>query len=137
MNVYIPNGRGDKDTPYQIYSAWTDAQYKYFKYIRLSGYNPKINQCCIQFSGYKDDPIQPQIDELMMWLPHIRCDPNDNFKYVGIFEHTLSEHGVYDLRIYSDKCVIGKTTWGSYRKIHSFNSLEETIKLIVKKYYYE
>jgi hypothetical protein len=139
MNVYIPDGyTDDSRTSQEVYSSWNSAIYKYFTYAYAAmGYNPKTNQQVVKFSGYKKEPFQPQIEELMMWLPHIKPSLNEREKrvglYIGIFEHTLSEFGSWDLWIYGDEYVIYKSRWEEAK----FDSLVKCVEYMVNHLWYE
>lgn len=142
MNVYDPNGRGDDETPYEVYKTWNNALYKNFKYTRTNGYNTETNQACVHFAPYKEESLDDQEEELKLWLPHVkpsRCEEAEKEgKFVDLFEHTFSEHGSYYLWLFSDtELCLYKCTYGSIRCLQTFTSLSDMIEYVAKHHYYE
>jgi hypothetical protein len=141
MNVYVPEGHGENKTEYEVYNTWSNAVYPYFRNIHISGYNPHTDQQAVTFAGYKKEPVDPQIEELRLWVPHIKpCkDKNDRVgKHVKVFEHTLSENGSWHLWIYSDnEYALGTMRWHRYTQTATFDSLGKSVWFITQHYYYK
>ncbi len=144
MNVYMPEDYGDGKTPYEIYKTWSNGMWKCFRYIKTDGYRPDTNQSHINVMCYKKTPLEPQLAELAMWLPHIKPGRDENGrgerqgKHVGIFESSLSAGGVFGMTIYSDtEVVIGKVTYGSYRDIKEFDGVASAVDYIRNNLWYD
>lgn len=145
MHVYIPDGYGSEKTPYEIYQTWSNGLWPLFLYCKPSGYLPETYQSAIQLSCYKNEPLEDHLADVRLWLPHCKPFTYKDKKgesrpgvHVGIFERTLSEHGVYDLRVWSETDMdLGKTTYGRYQVLQHFTSLEEAVAYIQKHHYYE
>lgn len=147
MNVYVPDGYGDEGTPQDVYNSWRNAVYANFNYIHTGGYNPETNQSTISFQGYKKEELQPQIDELRMWLVHVkpvthklRCYEKELppiAKYIKISERTLSEYGFYVLLVHNDEYILTRTTYGSTSECGKFDSLGKAVWFIVNHYWYK
>lgn len=73
---------------------------------------------------------------LKIFIPHIKPQVPQG-KIIKIFEHTLSENGVYQLIINDSKFAIVKTTFGRQRDVAVFPTLEEAVKYIQDKHWYE
>ena len=138
MHVYDPTE--DYKLGEGIYGSWSNACYRYFKYATQSGYNPETGQA-VKLSCYKHTPLEPQLEQLQLWLPHIkpsRLRPHDESerkgKWISVFEHTLSYHGSYNLIIYSDTEVDLTFTYDSPRK---FGSLDEAVDFVRLHHWYE
>jgi hypothetical protein len=141
MNVYVPNGQRDEETPYEVYKTWSSAVGRYFPFAKAGGgYNPKTDQSAVEICTYKNFPVEPQLNDLQLWLPHLKPIEEDgrSYQYLGIFEHTLSEGGVFFLRIYSETDVaLWKTTYGHSRLLRSFPMLQEAVLYVSKNHWYE
>lgn len=132
-NVYFPNGYGDNKTPQDVWKSWDTASWKYFKYIHISGYWIDTNQSSIKIACIKSDLLQPQLEELEMWLPGIKGNP----KKVSILEESLSEHGSYNLVVYEKQQIITKTTYGSISHVKEFTNLSDAVDFIRTRLYYK
>lgn len=147
MNVYAPMGRGDLGTPQEIFNSWSDTLYHVFKYTGSSGYNHTTNQSGVRISAVKNVPWGYHMDELMVWLPLIKPMNNSEeildrpvdfqFKYVDIFESTLSEHGTYDLYVADSASFIIFTRFHSTEVLHTFEKLEDAVSCIIENYWYK
>ena len=135
MNVYVPDGYGRYKTEYEIYSTWSNAIGNNFKYISQSGYNLQTRQSCVQIRAYKNEPTADLLAELELWLPHIKeCD---GIKHIGIFESSLSEHGIYAFEIRKDKFVITFTRYHNKRDLKEFDNLSDAVNCIRESIYYK
>lgn len=141
MNVYVPDGWGDDRTPQEIHETWSSAIFKTFLYIHQSGYNPRTNQTSIDIACIGDVPVEPQLEELRMWLSEYKPIPTEgdgDVHYVGIFESTLSEFGIYHLEVYDDEsCIIRKTTYGRPEILSTFDNLKSALDYIRLNLWYQ
>lgn len=138
MHVYVPDGYDEETkTPQEVFSSWSNALYTYFKYTMIGGYKADTRQSCVKISAYKKEPVEPQIEELKLWLPHIKSAMNENAnrigKYVDIFEHNLSRFDSWYAFVYDAEFVIYRGRWEDKK----FNSIEQFMEYIVKHLWYE
>lgn len=140
MNVYVPNGRGDQETPYEVYRTWSNAMWQNFKYVSCDGYRIETNQNVVKIACCKKEPLEPQLEELKLWIPHIKESMDEEQrmgKHISIFERGLCEYAIYSLAVYSDlDIVIGEFSHGSYKVVNKFDNLAEAVDLIRNKYWY-
>ena len=109
------------------------------EWIYSMGYNPKTNQyrISLQLSRSMTDIEVDNFCSLLESeiLPAIKS--TDGIKILGIFEHSLSAYGVYELEISSASfdLVIHRYTRKSVEA--SFASLKDAIYYIKENHYYE
>jgi hypothetical protein len=148
MNVYQPDSyQYDTKTPYEIYRTWSNAVRNHFHFAKAEGsYHVETGQSSVQLSCYKKKKLDAHIYELKMWLPYIklakalgRRDNDERLhKQVSIFEHTLSEFGIFTLCIFSDnEVVLKKNSYGTVRDVQKFTDLTSAVKYIQEQHYYE
>ncbi len=53
---------------YKIISEWFEG----FEYICQGGFYPETGQAAIQVRMYKSKPVEPQIEEVMQFIPYIK-----------------------------------------------------------------
>lgn len=136
MYVYGPEDYGPETTPFEVFNTWSNAMYPNFKYVNVSGYVPATKQSCVQFSGYRHDPIQSQVEDLEMWLPHVK--PNKKgYKFIDVFEYTASAHGIFFLEFYPKSIHLNKTTYGTTATLKKFKTVAETVEYVVEHHPYE
>lgn len=114
---------------------------KYLESIGLasSGYYPDTNQRAVRIGLYRDDDedFDVQYKGLKSILPIIKPIKQD-FKRINISESSLSEFGIYSLRIYSDDDYkLNLTRYGSPETVAEFKTLREAMKYIQKNHYYK
>lgn len=131
MNTYWPDS---SDTPQEVYKSWHSSVYANFKYITISGFYYDSRQSVIQVRCYLNTPIEPVIEELQYFLPHIKNIEfaNEQGKVLGIFESTLCQHGVYSLLL-NDKISL----YCNRRVIETFDTLEKSIEYIRANHWYQ
>jgi len=143
MNVYKGDAWNvEEKVEYEIWKTYHDPLYSMFLYVKPEGYMRESCQSCLQIAGYKKEPLEDHMKELLMWLPHYKCVTNSEndrkAQYFSIFEHTLSEGGIYNAWVYSPtECEIGFTRYGHYSVKHRFDSLEKMLDYIRLNYWYE
>jgi len=136
MNVYVPNGWGKEDTDFEIYRTWSSALSNTFKFIGSGSYILETGQSALRVSLNKNSSVEEAVKELEMWLPHYRKTEDDS-QHIGILEHTLSEYGVYFIKIFSDKLRLMKTTYGTTRELESFDDLKSILNYVREHHYYK
>jgi hypothetical protein len=108
--------------------------------LRSSGYLREIQQVCVQVMLTKNDDgtsLSATMKGLKKILKYIK--PFQGYKYLDIFEHTLSEGGVWNLLIDEEKneYKIQVTIYGREETRHTFDNLKDALKKIQETYYYE
>jgi hypothetical protein len=87
----------------------------------------------------KGDPksLKQNLTGLKKILKYLK--PVDDMIHIDIFERTLSEYGVFSLRITPDltKFQIVQTTYGRDEVLHTYKTLEKAMEKIQDKYYYD
>jgi hypothetical protein len=63
----------------------------------------------------------------------------EKVKYIDIFEHTLSEYGIYFAGqvVETGKWKVYKTTYGSTRELEELNSLDDFLMAVQTRYWYD
>jgi len=142
MNVYTPTNC--IETSQEVYSSWHCAVHANFKYIGIAGYNCGTLQSAIRFAAYKKDPIEEQLEELQMWLPHIRPSVDENgrgdrkAKHVSILERTLSQYACYSMSVYNDnEITVNSLAYGSHNVLKKFDNLKYVISFIRARHWYK
>jgi hypothetical protein len=115
----------------------------------------QIEKLGLRLSGRWGDTSQPVVEialtpqnlgqtyeSLKLVLPFIHPCTRDRFeglKRVSVFEHTLSEHGVYALGVGADggTCKLFRATYGWITTEREFTSLLDALKYIQRHHYYE
>lgn len=140
MKVYDPT----KSMGFEIYKSWHNALNNNFDYIYEGGYNPETNQASIKLMCNQYKPLQDHLDELSHFMKYIIPSfPNDKecgdkVKYLGVFEHTCSEYGVYSLYIYDDGHVeLERLTYHVPTILKTFKCLADAIDYVRINHYYE
>jgi len=108
--------------------------------LSTSGYFRDLEQSQVRIALVKNDPksLPATIKGLNKVLKHIK-PIKGSYKQIDIFDHTLSEGGVYRLMVSEEKSKykIQITRYHREEILHEFNNLKEALALIQKKYYYE
>lgn len=113
--------------------------------LRTSGYFSDTGQSYVQICLYNKEPdsIQQTLDALKIVLPFIK--PIDGAILIGIFESTLSAHGIYQLEISPDnntenimlsKCNLTKTFYGRKTIEEKFPNIQKAIEYIAEYHFY-
>lgn len=121
------------------------AQLGSFSGLRTSGYNPRTMQRTLKVSLYRDcDKLTAAVEQaLLQLLPAIKLTPSDGrdepYKYLGVFEASLSEHGSYHLAIdeSKDRYELRVTRYGRPSTVHAASSLAELLRYVQRHCYYE
>lgn len=144
LNVYVPDGHGDDDTPYEVFKSWSDGISHNFKYINSFGHNPETQQRAISLWTYKKDSVEAHLEDLNMWLPHIIPSTDENgrgerkAKHIEIMEHTCSRYGRYSMSIYSDREVtVNCLSYGRHRVLKRFDCIEDAVEFVKDNHCYK
>ena len=130
---YTPEG---SKTPYDTYRQLRGACYDLLSFIMPdSGYDPRTNQQWVRVKLPRRGAIAGALVELDFFLPYIK--PTEGYKHVGVFEHTCSENGMYELREYgaSDICLI-KTIYGRESVEARFEAWRAAFEYVQKHHWY-
>ena len=110
--------------------------------LMTAGYNPETNQTAIEVCLIKDDEesVKKTQDALNLVLPYLKSN-KEGYIYIAIFEHTLSQHGMYFFFVYPerdrDKYVLMKSVYHHEEEIKVFGELEDCLKYIQNHYWYK
>ena len=107
--------------------------------LSASGYYPELDQAAVRITLYKDKPGQTEAvcSALRQVLPALKPH-TDGHRRIGIFEHSLSEHGIWSLHITpEDVPELHFTRYSRSRCEKTFASLEAAIEYIAQHHYYE
>lgn len=146
MQVYVPNGKGDEQTPQTVYSSYSSAVYNLFPHVRPGGYSPVTGQSQLDVvcynSGNHFDDVVPMLAELGLWLPLLKPISGEydsrQYQHLGILEHTLSEGGCYSLHLYSpDEVKLHRIRYHRHSVLERFASLRDALAYVVEHHWYE
>jgi hypothetical protein len=105
----------------------------------MSGRWADSNETAVQLQMYRDDPTSydQTLSAIQTVLPHYTPGAT-GFVRFGIFEHTLSEGGVYQLEITPDMTLarLTKTVYGSERLVFEGTG-EDVLRRIQRDHYYQ
>ena len=106
----------------------------------VSGYYPFSEQNAIEIMLYKgaEDNLEQTYESLNVILPFIKPINEEGDRRFKLFEHTLSEWGVYDLRLSKEGVwTLNKTTYGREKVEKTFENLYDALKYCQQHHYYE
>ena len=103
--------------------------------IGTRSYNPETNQMVVQISLKSNDADGLKLvhDGLNEVIPHII--PKFGYKFINIFEHTLSEDGAYSLHIYEkehNQFKLMITRWHRESVVYESDNLMDVLAYIQK-----
>ena len=132
------------DSPQREYSSMSKAAYKHLKFISHSGtYGPddETGEYRAAFSIWLNtDSDLDAAEEEITWVfkKVAKAYPKWNPIYIGIFEHTLSEHGTYSVNWNRGKQFhLTKCWYGHEQEIAKFTSWRSLLEYVSKHHYYE
>ncbi len=113
--------------------------------LGVSGYNPRTMQRVLKVSLYRDrdELTEVVLKALQQVLPVIEPTSGDDregpYKYVGVFEASLSEHGSYHLAIDESRgrYELRVTRYGRPNLVHAAANLGDLLKYVQRNCYYE
>ena len=102
-----------------------------------SGYFPEISQIHLEIMLYKgvNDNLERVFTALQEVLPYIKTQ--NGVKRLGIFEHSLSENGSYDIEITDKSFGLVVHRYGRKSAVKSFDNLLSLLQYVQKHHYYE
>lgn len=108
--------------------------------LLVGGYYPFSEQRAIEIMLYKgvQDNLDKTFEAISLVLPFIKPINDEGERRFKLFEHTVSEWGIYDLRF--DKVgtwTLNKTTYGRKNVEETFENLYDALKYCQKHHYYE
>lgn len=103
--------------------------------LETGSYNPETNQMVVQISLKSNDfdGLHLVHDGLNEVIPHII--PKFGYKFIDIFEHTLSEDGAYSLHIYEkehNQFKLMITRWHRESVVYESDNLMDVLAYIQK-----
>lgn len=131
------------DMPYREYETLNNLEFEFFNFICSSGMIREINEArygTMQIKLEKNTDLDKAVKEISWALEHAKSVYPAEFNpiVIGIFEHTLSEYGAYELLWdRADKFEIAKTTYGRREVLKEFGSIREALKYIKTYHFYE
>lgn len=134
-SILLDESKGDL-----IYKKYNEELYK--RGLHSGGYLPDTGQRCITVCLTRDDThsLSRTIHALNEILPYIKPMVKEytGYKYIGVFENTLSQYGVYFLLIHEkdDVFKLMQTVYSRTSELKRFTSLKELIKYVQKNYWY-
>lgn len=114
---------------------------RYKGYVRDSGFYVDTSQTQLQICLYKISPKTADLVQVRKALkelvPHLK--PVGKYIHIGIFEHTLSEFGIYEGLIdpKSGEYHLAKTTYGREEILETFKDQNSFLKYVKQHHYYE
>jgi hypothetical protein len=145
---------GALDWPYLLeegnaaHKAFDDATHKIGLFH--SGYLPGTNQRSVKVMLTKgsEESYEKTVAALRELLPYIKPLPGTDdrglkdeyagYKYIGVFDHGLSEYASYSIRIReeTDEYLIVQARYSTRETLKKFNSLEDLIKCVQDRFWY-
>lgn len=106
--------------------------------LETGSYNPETNQMVVKIALKSNDAYSLKLvhDGLNEVIPHII--PSFGYKFIDIFEHTLSEHGSYSLRIYEkehNQFKLMVTRWHRESVVYESDNLMDVLVYIQKHHH--
>lgn len=105
----------------------------------MSGYYPSTSQKGLEIMLYKGagDNLEKTYNSLNKILPLVKPYNDEGEKRFKLFEHTLSEHGIYALVNKDDIWKLTCTSWGRERDIKEWDNLKDALAYCQEHHYYE
>lgn len=111
------------------YSRMNKFIYDNYKYLKISGYNPKTNIYAIELVILTGADASEVAKELSPAIKLALKAGQEGFK---IFTDDLSASGIVTLQVKDGKYEIGKTSWGSSRPYKTCDTLIEAVKFCLE-----
>lgn len=134
----------DDSRPQREYSAMCSSEHDYLEFVKHSGtYSPDDEtgerRNVFQISLNTDSDLDVAEEEIVWAFKKVAATyPKWNPLYISIFEHTLSENGIYYIYWNRRKSFrLMKCTYGSEREIAKFTSWRSLLEYVSKHHYYE
>ena len=131
----IANGISDETTKiWAEVTEWLNEQ----PGMRHYGYNSETNQVAVQICLDQKIPLNKQLG-ILRFIPHIKTFKKNkkDIIYIGVFEHTLSEYGVYEIQRHGETWQLIKTTYHHPNICCETTNISELLKYIYKHHPYE
>jgi len=94
--------------------------------VMRDGFWSDTNQTGLQLHLDKNKTLEEQLG-ILEFIPHIKPD-KDGYRRVGLLEPTLSEGGIYKIRIDAEgKPALTKTVYGQTRTVKQWDTLQECL----------
>ena len=111
-------------------------KYWHDKGLWCSGYFPEIEQISLKMVLYKGkkDNLEQTIATLEQVIPLLKV--HKGVKHLGVFEHTCSEHGSYDVEITDTSFDLIVWRWSRKSTVKSFDNLRNLVEYVQEHHYY-
>lgn len=117
---------------YEIWKTWLNSEWQLFNHVKHSGtYNVDSGYGYAKIRINRNKPIADALIEANIWLQYLNSDR------LGIFEHTLSEYGTYDLIDCKTKPRLEVWRYHQQSFPQQFENLKEALEYISKNLWYE
>jgi hypothetical protein len=143
VDYFLSKREGDS-IPQREYSTMSNLEYDLLKFVKHDGCYETDKKTSKQrnlfrISLNRDSDIKAAQEEVSWLLTKIvKAYPDWQPIHLGVFEHTLSQYGIYSLDWDGKKSfVLNKCTYGRVEKLKEFNDLYSTLEYIAKNHYYE
>lgn len=105
--------------------------------LGLSGYIIATKQVRLEVALKKGvgDNLEQTLQGMEKVLPFVK--EVDGVKRFKIFEHTLSEYGVYEMEITAQGCTLVRWTFGRKHVEVAFTTLRELLEYVQENHFYE
>lgn len=135
------------NVPQREFSVMSNAEYKFVKFFRHSGsYQPSKEaeaageyRSIFRISLNTDSNIDAAEEEMNWALPKLaKAYPTWNPVRLDVFEHTLSEHGIYFMEWDQKKTFrLMKCAYHQEEELQKFTDLRVMLEYIAKNHYYQ
>jgi len=133
MNVY--SAETSPDIPYRYFHLYSNELHNFFSYVWLGGgYYVETGQEIVSVRCNRKADAQAIVDEINDFLPFIK--PQNGKKVIKLFEHTLSEHGIYSLHADNETIELVIMAYGKERTLQTFTNWLDAIKYCQLYHYY-
>ncbi len=108
------------------------------KGLWCSGYTPYIEQVYLKLMLYKEDKdnLEQTINSIEEIIPFLKPQ-KDGMKHLGIFEHTLSEFGIWSVKFDEEEFQLNLCCYGRESIEKRFDNLRSLVEYVQQHHYYE
>lgn len=126
---------------YDLISNW----FYTYKYLGNSGYVPETKQPSIQVRFHQDQPVEPQIAEVMQFVPHLKSFEHEDgnrrvegpIKFLDIMEYTLSAGASFFIYIQDHRTILCMMRYHRFEILKEFDNVEDCLRYVHQHHPYE
>ena len=122
------NAMGIYDEVTKYLYTWSE------KGVYHAGGHWESGQIAVSIMLDQNKPLKDQ-QGIREWAPHLKLA--DGVGWIDIFESSLSEHGVYQLRKEKGKLILEKTIYGRREDLKEFRTMPQALEYIYKHHPYQ